>query len=205
MTPQAKMQRVNAYRKEQGMDEIDFAGQEPKLDNDTINRTIARQEAAGVAMSRTRDAGERMALSRERLAAQEDREAVKKDFNEKSQLLDFDRRRNNRLFGNPYGPDNGESRRQSERPPELAPLGGYKRFEGATGKGDGMAVGPMTNKPASSQAEYDQRIKAFEEAGVRQREDNKRSAEASGQRKKQAYVDELNKKYAGPGPFPRKA
>jgi hypothetical protein len=66
-----------------------------------------------------------------------------------------------------------------------------------------MAVGPMTNKPASSQAEYDQRTKAFDEAGVRQREDNKRSAEAVGQRKKQAFVDELNKKYAGP--FPRKA
>jgi hypothetical protein len=205
MTPQAQMQRVNAYRKQEGMDEIDFEGQEPKLDHDTIDRTIARQEAAGVAMSRTRDAGERMALARERNQAQEDREGVKKDFNEKSQLLDFERRRNNKVFGNPYGPDNGESRRQSERPPELVPLGGYKRFEGATGEGDGEAVGPMTNKPASSQAEYDQRIKAFDEAGVRQREDNKRSAEARGQRKKQAYVDELNKKYAGPGPFPRKA
>jgi hypothetical protein len=206
MSPQAQMQRVNAYRKQEGMDEIDFEGQEPKLDHDTIDRTIARQEAAGVAMSRTRDAGERMALSREILAAQEDREGVKKDFNEKSQLLDFERRRNNRLFGNPYGPDNGESRRQSERPPELAPLGGYKRLEGSIlAEGDGMAVGPMTNKPASSQAEYEQRMEAFKEAGVRQREDNKRSAEARGQRKKQAYVDELNKKYAGPGPFPRKA
>ena len=133
-----------------------------------------------------------------------DEDSVKR-FNEESQLLASNRQASEKMFSNPYGPDGGESFRQKEKSPELAPLGGYKRLEGATGKGDGMAVGPMTNKPASSQAEYDQRTKAFDEAGVKQREDNKRSAEAIGQRKKQANLDELNKKYAGPGPFPRKA
>ena len=203
MSPQAQTQRANDYRKQQGMDEVDFAGQQPKYDQAGINDANARQATANTAMSRTRDAEDRMALAGERNKAQDDREKIKKSFNDESQLLATKQAANKNMFGNPFGPDGGESFRQKEKSPELAPLGGYKRFEGATGKGDGMAVGPMTNKPASSQAEYDQRTKAFDEAGVRQREDNKRSAEAVGQRKKQAFVDELNKKYAGP--FPRKA
>lgn len=205
MSPQAKMQRSNDYRKQQGMDEVDFAGREPKYDQDGINDANGRRDNAVNAMSRTRDAGESFELAKEVNRAQDDREKIKKGFNDESQRLGAEEARNTTLYGNAYGPDGGASRRQSERPPELAPLGGYKRFEGATGKGDGMGVGPMTNKPASSQAEYDQRIKAFDEAGVKQREDNKRSAEAIGQKKKQANLDELNKKYAGPGPFPRKA
>ena len=205
MSPQAQAQRANDYRKQQGMDEVDFAGQQPKYDQAGINDANARQATANTAMSRTRDAEDRMALAAERNKAQDDREKIKKGFNEESQLLASNRQASEKMFGNPYGPDGGESFRQKEKSPELAPLGGYQRFEGATGKGDGMAVGPMTNKPASSQAEYDQRTKAFDEAGVKQREDNKRSAEAIGQRKKQANLDELNKKYAGPGPFPRKA
>jgi len=205
MTPQAQMQRSNAYRKQQGMDEVDFAEQEPKYDQAGINDANARRDNATNAMSRTRDAGERMDLAKEVNRAQDDREKIKKGFNDESSKLDFERRKSSKVYGNPYGPDGGATRKQSERPPELAPLGGYKRFEGATGKGDGMGVGPMTNKPASSQAEYDKRTKAFDEAGVKQREDNKRSAEAIGQKKKQANLNELNKKYAGPGPFPRKA
>jgi hypothetical protein len=205
MSPQAQTQRANDYRKQQGMDEVDFAGQQPKYDQDGINNANARQATANTAMSRTRDAEDRIALAAERNKAQDDREKIKKGFDEESQLLATKQAANKNMFGNPFGPDGGESFRQKEKSPELAPLGGYKRLEGATGKGDGMAVGPMTNKPASSQAEYDQRTKAFDEAGVRQREDNKRSAEAIGQRKKQASVAELNKKYAGPGPFPRKA
>ena len=205
MSPQAQAQRANDYRKQQGMDEVDFAGQQPKYDQAGINDANARQATANTAMSRTRDAEDRMALAAERNKAQDDREKIKKGFNEESQLLASNRQASEKMFGNPYGPDGGESFRQKEKSPELAPLGGYQRLDGATGKGDGMAVGPMTNKPASSQAEYDQRTKAFDEAGVKQREDNKRSAEAIGQRKKQANLDELNKKYAGPGPFPRKA
>ena len=205
MSPQAQAQRANDYRKQQGMDEVDFAGQQPKYDQAGINDANARQATANTAMSRTRDAEDRMALAAERNKAQDDREKIKKGFNEQSQLLASNRQASEKMFGNPFGPDGGESFRQKEKSPELAPLGGYQRFEGATGKGDGMAVGPMTNKPASSQAEYDQRTKAFDEAGVKQREDNKRSAEAIGQRKKQANLDELNKKYAGPGPFSRKA
>jgi hypothetical protein len=214
------MQRANAYRKEQGIDEIDFAGQEPKLDNETINDTIARQETAGVAMGRTRDAGERMSLARERNKAQEDREAVKKDFNDKSSQLDFERRRNSSVYGNPYGPDGGESRRMSEKPPELAPLGGYdekivsgarggnpdaKRGEAGYMEKETVAVGPMTNKPASSQAEYDQRMKQQADAGERQKQDNADAANRKKQAAQQKNVDELNKKYAGPGPFPRRA
>lgn len=208
MSPQAQMQRANDYRKQQGMDEVDFAGQEPKYDQAGINDANARQATANTAMSRTRDAEDRMALAEERNKAQDDREKIKKDYNDKSQALGFQQDKNTKVYGNPYGPDGGESFRQKEKSPELAPLGGYQRLEsqpGETASREGMAVGPMTNKPASSQAEYDQRIKAFDEAGVRQSEDNKRRAEAIGQRKKQANLDELNKKYAGPGPFPRKA
>jgi hypothetical protein len=205
MSPQAKMQRSNDYRKQQGMDEVDFAGREPKYDQAGINDANARRDNAVNAMSRTRDAEESFELAKEVNRAQDDREKIKKGFNDESQRLGAEEARNTKLYGNAYGPDGGKSRKQSERPPELAPLGGYKRFEGATGKGDGMAVGPMTNKPASSQAEYDKRTKAFDEAGVKQNEDNKRSAEAMGQKKKQANLNELNKKYAGPGPFPRKA
>lgn len=220
MSPKAQMERVNALRKADGMDEIDFAGQEPKLDNETINDTIARQEAAGVAMERTRDTGKRFSLARERNRAQEDREAVKKDFNDKSSQLDFERRRNEKVFGNPYGPDKGESRRLKEAPPELAPLGGYdekivsgarggnpdaKRGEAGYMEKETVAVGPMTNKPASSQAEYDQRMKAFAEAGEKQKQDNADAAMRKRQAGQQKNVDELNKKYAGPGPFPRRA
>jgi len=205
MSPQAQTQRANAYRKQQGMDEVDFAGQEPKYDQAGINDANARRDNATNAMSRTRDAGERMDLAKEVNRAQDDREKIKKGFNDESQSLGFQQDKNKKVYGNPYGPDGGESFRQKEKSPELAPLGGYKRFEGATGKGDGLGVGPMTNKPASSQAEYEKRTKAFDEAGVKQREDNKRSAEAIGQKKKQANLDELNKKYAGRGPFPRKA
>jgi len=203
MSPQAQMQRANDYRKQQGMDKVDFAGQEPNYDQAGINETNARQATANTAMSRTRDVEDRMALAGERNKAQDDREKIKKGFNEQSQLLASNRQASEKTFGNPYGPDGGESFRQKEKSPELAPLGGYDML--GRGYKEGMAVGPMTNKPASSQAEYDQRMKAFDEAGVKQREDNKRSAEAIGQRKKQANLDELNKKYAGPGPFPRKA
>ena len=203
MSPQAQMQRSNDYRKQQGMDEVDFAGQQPKYDQAGINDANARQATANTAMSRTRDAEDRMALAAERNKAQDDREKIKKGFNEESQLLATKQAANKNMFGNPYGPDGGESFRQKEKSPELAPLGGYDML--GRGSKEGMAVGPMTNKPASSQAEYEQRTKAFDEAGVKQREDNKRSAEAIGQRKKQANLDELNKKYAGPGPFPRKA
>lgn len=203
MSPQAQMQRANDYRKQQGMDEVDFAGQQPKYDQAGINDANARQATANTAMSRTRDAEDRMALAGERNKAQDDREKIKKGFNEQSQLLASNRQASEKMFGNPYGPDGGESFRQKEKSPELAPLGGYDML--GRGYKEGMAVGPMTNEPASSQAEYDQRTKAFDEAGVKQREDNKRSAEAIGQRKKQANLDELNKKYAGPGPFPRKA
>ena len=205
MSPQAQTQRANDYRKQQGMDEVDSAGQQPKYDQAGISDANGRRDNAVNAMSRTRDAGEKMDLAKEANRAQDDREKNKKGFNEESQSLASKQSANERMFGNPFGPDSGKSFQQKEKPPELAPLGGYQRFEGATGKGDGMGVGPMTNKPASSQAEYDQRIKAFDEAGVKQREDNNKSAEAIGQRKKQANLAELNKKYAGPGPFPRKA
>jgi hypothetical protein len=84
-------------------------------------------------------------------------------------------------------------------------LGGYKRFEGSTGKGDGMAVGPMTNKPASSQAEYDQRSKAFADSGEKQKQDNADTAMRKKQAAQQKNVDELNKKYAGRDPIPRRA
>ena len=220
MSPQAQMQGANAYRKQQGMDEVDFAGQEPKYDQAGINETNARQGAAVQAMGNTRDAGKKMAFAEERNKAQDDREAIKKGFNEESELLASNRAANERMFGNPYGPDGGESFRQKEKAPELAPLGGYdeKIVSGARGgnpdvargqagymEKETVAVGPMTNKPASSQAEYDQRTKAFADAGEKQKQDNADAATRKKQAGQQKNVDELNKKYAGPGPFPRRA
>ena len=234
MSPQSQMQRANAYRKQQGMDEADFAGQEPKYDQAGINDATARRDNATNAMSRTRDAGERMDLAKEVNRAQDDREVINKDFNEKSQTLGFNQNRNKQVYGNPYGPDGGESRRISEKPPELAPLGGYdeKVVSGARGgtisydtfprgsdgdiivaNGGGyrpaetetFAVGPMTNKPASSQGEYNKRTKAFDDAGVKQKEENQAAMLKKYHANEANNLGQLNKKYAGPGPFPRKA
>ena len=234
MSPQAKMQRSNDYRKQQGMDEVDFAGREPKYDQDGINDANGRRDNAVNAMSRTRDAGERMDLAKEVNRAQDDREKIKKGFNDESQRLGAEEAKNTTLYGNPYGPDGGKSRRMSERPPELAPLGGYdeKVVSGARGgtisydtfprgsdgdiivaNGGGyrpaetetFAVGPMTNKPASSQAEYDKRTKAFDDAGVKQKEENKAAMYKKYNANEAKNLAQLNKKYAGPGPFPRKA
>lgn len=219
MSPQAQMQGANAYRKQQGMGEVDFAGVEPKYDQAGINETNARQGAAVQAMGNTRDAGKKMAFAEERNKAQDDREAIKKGFNEESELLASNRAANERMFGNPYGPDGGESFRQKEKAPELAPLGGYdekivsgarggnpdaKRGEAGYMEKETVAVGPMTNKPASSQAEYDQRMKAFADAGEKQKQDNADAAMRKRQAGQQKNVDELNKKYAGRDPIPRR-
>ena len=219
MSPQAQMQGANAYRKQQGMDEVDFAGQEPKYDQAGINETNARQSAAVEAMSGTRDAGKKMEAAKARNKAQDDREAIKKGFNDESEMLANKQAANQGMFGNPYGPDGGESFRQKEKAPELAPLGGYdeKIVSGARGgnpdakrgeegymEKETVAVGPMTNKPASSQAEYDQRSKAFADAGEKQKQDNADAAMRKKQAGQQKNVDELNKKYAGRDPIPRR-
>lgn len=225
ISPQAQMQGANAYRKQQGMGEVDFAGQEPKYDQAGINETNARQGAAVQAMGNTRDAGKKMAAAEERNKAQDDREAIKKGINEESELLASNRAANERMFGNPYGPDGGESFRQKEKAPELAPLGGYdeKVVSGVRGGIDAprgselptgynrnaetetVAVGPMTNKPASSQAEYDQRTKAFAEAGEKQKERNQAEKLRKYGAAQQKNVDQLNKKYAGRDPIPRRS
>ena len=220
MSPQAQMQRANAYRKEQGMDEVDFAGQEPKYDQAGINETNARQGAAVQAMGNTRDAEKKMAAAEERNKAQDDREAIKKGFNEESELLANRQAANQGMFGNPYGPDGGESFRQKEKPPELAPLGGYdekivsgarggnpdaKRGEAGYMEKETVAVGPMTNKPASSQAEYDQRTKAFADAGEKQKQNNADTAERKKKAGEQKNLDQMNKKYAGRDPVPRRS
>jgi hypothetical protein len=219
MSPQAQMQGANAYRKQQGMSEVDFAGQEPKYDQAGINETNARQSAAVEGMSGTRDAEKKMAYAEERNKAQSDREAIKKGFNDQSEMLANKQAANQRMFGNPYGPDGGESFRQKEKAPELAPLGGYdekivsgarggnpdaKRGEAGYMEKETVAVGPMTNKPASSQAEYDQRSKAFADAGEKQKQDNADAAMRKKQAGQQKNVDELNKKYAGRDPIPRR-
>ena len=219
ISPQAQMQGANAYRKQQGMSEVDFAGQEPKYDQAGINETNARQSAAVEGMSGTRDAEKKMAYAEERNKAQSDREAIKKGFNDQSEMLANKQAANESMFGNPYGPDGGESFRQKEKAPELAPLGGYdeKIVSGARGgnpdakrgeegymEKEAVAVGPMTNKPASSQAEYDQRSKAFADAGEKQKQDNADAAMRKKQTGQQKNVDELNKKYAGRDPIPRR-
>jgi hypothetical protein len=201
------------------MGEVDFAGQEPKYDQAGINETNARQSAAVEAMSGTRDAGKKMEAAKARNKAQDDREAIKKGFNDESEMLANKQAANESMFGNPYGPDGGESFRQKEKAPGLAPLGGYdekivsgarggnpdaKRGEAGYMEKETVAVGPMTNKPASSQAEYDQRSKAFADAGEKQKQDNADAAMRKKQAGQQKNVDELNKKYAGRDPIPRR-
>jgi hypothetical protein len=189
------------------MNEVDFAGQEPKYDQAGINETSARQSAAVEGMSGTRDAEKKMAYAEERNKAQSDREAIKKGFNDQSEMLAKKQAANERMFGNPYGPDGGESFRQKEKAPELAPLGGYDEKSDSSARGGvrTVAVGPMTNKPASSQAEYDQRSKAFADAGEKQKQDNADAAMRKKQAGQQKNVDELNKKYAGRDPIPRRS
>jgi hypothetical protein len=213
------------------MDEVDFAGQEPKYDQAGINDANSRRDVALKEMSGTRDAEEKFEIAKKINKAQDDREAIKKGFNDASESVGFEQAKNKNVYGNAYGPDGGESRRMSERPPELAPLGGFdeKVVSGARGgtneapRGSGqdreqtqqgrqrpaetetVAVGPMTNKPASSQAEYDQRTKAFDDAGVKQKQDNADTAERKKKAGEQKNLEQLNKKYAGPGPFPKRA
>jgi hypothetical protein len=207
---------------------------EPRYDQAGADEATARQETANAAMSRTRDAGERMALAAERNNAQDAREGIKKQYNQDSELLARKQSANEKMFGNPNGPDGGKSFRQKEKPPELSPLGGYQEniTSGARGgtidfnetprggsdanallragynykpETETVAVGPMTNKPASSQAEYNQRAKAFASAGENQKQDNADAMERKRQAARQNSVNELNKKYAGPGPSPRKS
>ena len=80
-----------------------------------------------------------------------------------------------------------------------------KRGEAGYMEKETFAVGPMTNKPASSQAEYDQRIKAFADAGEKQKQDNADAAMRKKQAGQQKNVDQLNKKYAGRDPIPRRS
>jgi len=207
---------------------------EPKYDQAGADEATARQEAANAAMYLTRDAGERMALAKERNNAQDAREEIKRRYNEESELLARRQSVNENMFGNPNGPDGGKSFREKEKLPELTPLGGYQEniISGARGgtidfnetprgskdanellksgynykpETKTIAVGPMTNKPASSQAEYDKRAKAFAIAGEKQKQDNAEAMVRKRQTARQNSVNELNKKYAGPGPFPRKA
>jgi len=205
---------------------------EPKYDQAGADGATARQETANAAMFRTRDAKERMGLAEERNNAQDAREAIKKQYNEDSSLYAETQSTNKKMFGNPNGPDGGESFRQKEKLPELTPLGGYQEniTSGARGgtidfnetprgsrdanellkagynykpETETLAVGPMTNKPAGSQAEYDKRAKAFSQAGEKQKQDNADAIARKRQIAQQNNVNELNKKYAGP--FPRKA
>jgi hypothetical protein len=60
--------------------------------------------------------------------------------------------------------------------PDVPKEASYRR-DGMKRETETFAVGPMTNKPASSQAEYDQRIKAFADAGEKQKQD--RNADAA--------------------------
>ena len=92
---------------------------------------------------------------------QERREAIKMKYDKQAGDYAWKQKQNKRLFGNEYGPDKGETRALQERlkTPRLVPLGGYDE--------DGVPVGPMTNKPAASQEEYDARIKKFDEDGER--------------------------------------
>lgn len=139
------------------------------------------------------DAEGKMAVAQARNQAQDDREKIKKDYNFQAERYYGQMDRNRAAFGNPYGPDGGETLKLMERQkaPELAPLGGYdeKYTVGARG-GDPNArrgepgytekeivpVGPMTNKPAASKEEYDARMKRFAEEGERQKARNEQKS-----------------------------
>ena len=154
-----------------------------------------------------------MALRERVNAAQDEREKAKKDFDGQVQRQANVESRNQKFFGNPAGPDGGRSFAERDKPPALSPVGGYEeRYTIGQRGGDpdakrgtpgymekeSVPVGPMTNQPARTPQEAEQRIAKFNAEGDAQKQRNQDAAVRKSADAERKRVDQLNRKYAGP-------
>lgn len=185
----------------------------PRLDTQRIADANDRRDMAIQDMDRTSDAGEKMALRERVNAAQDEREKAKKDFDGQVQRQANVESRNQKFFGNPAGPDGGRSFAERDKPPALYPVGGYEeRYTIGQRGGDpdakrgtpgymekeSVPVGPMTNQPARTPQEAEQRIAKFNAEGDAQKQRNQDAAVRKSADAERKRVDQLNRKYAGP-------
>jgi hypothetical protein len=187
----------------------------PRLDTDRINATVERQEAATRSLDQENDAGNsgmdgelatgKFAIAAERNAAQDEREAIKKDYDRQVGNQANVAARNKKFFGNEAGPDGGKSFAAQDRPAPLRPLGNARRGDG--GPGGYGAEGIMTNRPAQSQTELEDRAQKFAADGERNRaarEQKKTEDFAVKERQQRFPVKDQGKPtergYAGPQP-----
>jgi hypothetical protein len=154
-----------------------------------------------------------MAIAERRNAAQDEREKIKMGYDREVQTQANIADRNKRFFGNPAGPDGGRSFANREKPSALSPVGGYEERYVVGQRGgnqeaprgtpgymekENVPVGPMTNRPAATQQEANQRIAKFNAEGDAQKQRNKDAADKGAQDARRRNVEQLNKKYAGP-------
>jgi len=184
-----------------------------RLDTARIGDTVDAQENATRALDSAGSAEEKMAIAERRNAAQDEREKVKMGYDREVRTQANIAERNKRFFGNPSGPDGGKSFADREKPPALSPVGGYEeRYVVGQRGGDpdaprgtpgymekeNVPFGPMTNRPAATKQEADQRIAKFNAEGDAQKQRNKDAAAKKAQDAQRKNVEQLNRKYAGP-------
>jgi len=177
----------------------------PRLDTDRINETVERQEAATRSLDQENNAENKMVIAGQRNAAQDEREAIKKDYDRQVGNQANVAARNKKFFGNESGPDGGQSFAAQGRPAPLQPLGNARRGDG--GPGGYGAEGIMTNRPARSQTELEDRAQKFAADGERNRaarEQKKVEDFAVKERQQRFPVKDQGKPtergYAGPQP-----
>jgi hypothetical protein len=184
-----------------------------RLDTARIGDTVDAQENATRSLDSAGSAEEKMAIAERRNAAQDEREKIKMGYDREVQTQANIADRNKRFFGNPAGPDGGRSFANREKPSALSPVGGYEERYVVGQRGgnqeaprgtpgymekENVPVGPMTNRPAATQQEANQRIAKFNAEGDAQKQRNKDAADKGAQDARRRNVEQLNKKYAGP-------
>lgn len=185
----------------------------PRLDTERISNANDARDAMTRRKDFAPDADERMGLSAMTNQMQGAREAAKKSYDTQVQQQANVEARNQKFFGNPAGPDGGRSFAERDKPPALSPVGGYEeRYTIGQRGGDpdakrgtpgymdkeSVPVGPMTNQPAKTPKEAEQRIAKFNAEGEAQKQRNQDAAVRKAADAERKRVDQLNRKYAGP-------
>jgi len=191
----------------------------PRLDTQRISDANDMRDAAIRAKDFTGDASEKMALQNQVNIAQDAREAAKKSYDTQVGQQAAVEARNQKFFGNPQGPDGGRSFAERDKPPALSPVGGYEERYTVGKRGqpagdpdakrgtpgytfpaetENVPVGPMTNQPAKTPQERDERIAKFNAEGEARKQRNQTAAVQKAVATERSRVDQLNKKYAGP-------
>lgn len=146
----------------------------PRLDTERISNANDARDAMTRRKDFAPDADERMGLSAMTNQMQGAREAAKKSYDTQVQQQANVEARNQKFFGNPAGPDGGKSFASQGQVPPLQPLGAETRGGTITGAapykpGGSRAEGIMTNRPAQSQAELEERAAKYAADGERNR------------------------------------